>query len=225
MKFDNEVLRDLDKNMVNFLIRHFVCICLFRQQTIKRKYHTNINFGWEFLSDGINSAVTNVKLAVCRWCDGPTCSYTATSAIRSSAPSSTSPTRTSSTRRTRSRWSACPTPSGTWRHNSDNEPIIPISFRNTRYGQQKGSYQSHQTWSKFSWTDFFIIRQSKRYTYNNHTYNHACIPRRVRQRCTNVHPQFAGMFRSHVIGGELIAINRAQTQTPSCHWEFHRKSQ
>ena len=48
-------------------------------------------------------------------------------------------------------------------------------------------------------------------------YNHACIPRRVRQRCTNLHPQFAGMFRSHVIGGEPIAINRAQIQTPSCY--------
>ena len=38
----------------------------------------------------------------------------------------------------------------------------------------------------------------------------------VRQRCTNVHPPFAGMFRSHVIGGEPIAINLAQILTPSC---------
>ena len=30
------------------------------------------------------------------------------------------------------------------------------------------------------------------------THHHACIPRRVRQKCTNVHPQFAGMIRSHV---------------------------
>ena len=57
------------------------------------------------------------------------------------------------------------------------------------------------------------------------TYHHACIPRGVRQRCTNVHPQFASMFRSHVIGGEPIAIKRAQIQTPSCYWEFHRKTQ
>ena len=39
-----------------------------------------------------------------------------------------------------------------------------------------------------------------------HTYHHAFIPRRLMQRCTNVHPQFAGMFRSHIIGGEAIAI-------------------
>ena len=54
---------------------------------------------------------------------------------------------------------------------------------------------------------------------------HTCIHRRVRQRCTNVHPQFAGTFRSHVIGGEPIAINRAQILTPSCYWEFHRQTQ
>ena len=57
------------------------------------------------------------------------------------------------------------------------------------------------------------------------TYHHASIPLRVRQRCTNVHPQFARMFRSHVIGGEPIAINRAQILTPNCYWEFHRKTQ
>ena len=44
-------------------------------------------------------------------------------------------------------------------------------------------------------------------------------------RCVPMYPQFAGMFRSHVIGGEPIAINRAQIQTPSCYWEFHRKTQ
>ena len=33
------------------------------------------------------------------------------------------------------------------------------------------------------------------------------------------------MFRSHIIGGELIAINRAQILTPSCYWEFNRKTQ
>ena len=33
------------------------------------------------------------------------------------------------------------------------------------------------------------------------------------------------VFRSHVIGGEPIAINRAQILIPSCYWEFHRKTQ
>ena len=32
-------------------------------------------------------------------------------------------------------------------------------------------------------------------------------------------------FRSHVIGGEPIANNRAQILTPSCYWEFNRKTQ
>ena len=32
-------------------------------------------------------------------------------------------------------------------------------------------------------------------------------------------------FRSHVIGGEPIANNRAQILTPSCYWEFYRKTQ
>ena len=32
-----------------------------------------------------------------------------------------------------------------------------------------------------------------------------------------VHPQFAGMFSSHVMGGEPIANNRAQILTPSCY--------
>ena len=50
-----------------------------------------------------------------------------------------------------------------------------------------------------------------------YTYHHACIPRKVRQKCTNAHSQFAGTFRSHVIGGEPIAINRAQILTPSCY--------
>ena len=52
------------------------------------------------------------------------------------------------------------------------------------------------------------------------TYHHAFIPRRIRQRCTNVHPQFAGMFRSHVIGSEFIALNpnnKQQILTPSCY--------
>ena len=32
-------------------------------------------------------------------------------------------------------------------------------------------------------------------------------------------------FRSHVIGGEPIAFNRAQILTPSFYWELHRKTQ
>ena len=51
----------------------------------------------------------------------------------------------------------------------------------------------------------------------HNTYHHACIPRRVRQRCINVYPQFAGMFKFHVIGVEPITINRAQILTPSCY--------
>ena len=33
------------------------------------------------------------------------------------------------------------------------------------------------------------------------------------------------VFRSHVIEGEPIAINRAQLLTPSCYWEFHRETE
>ena len=32
-------------------------------------------------------------------------------------------------------------------------------------------------------------------------------------------------FRCLLLVGEPIAINRAQILTPSCYWEFHRKTQ
>ena len=59
-----------------------------------------------------------------------------------------------------------------------------------------------------------------------HTYNHACNPLRVRQRCKKHNWQNVGVlleythilpvmfFKSLVIGGYPIAINRTQIQTP-----------
>ena len=60
----------------------------------------------------------------------------------------------------------------------------------------------------------------------SHTYYHAYVPQRVRKSCTiPMYTHSSPRFRSHVIGGEPIATNRAQILTPNCYWEFHEKTQ
>ena len=84
-------------------------------------------------------------------------------------------------------------------------------IKNLAYdSQRRNLFQYFSFWQVYDIVDtsFLLI------TYR---YYHACIPRRVRQRCTNAHPLFAGMFRSHLIGGEPNAINRAQILIPSCY--------